>query len=92
MTTHHPTIKLNPNVIFSELDDGTVLLHLETEEYYSLDKTGTRMWQLLGKYGDIEPVIAKMLDEFDVDEATVRRDLNHLLTDCNAEGLLDVSE
>jgi hypothetical protein len=92
MTTPPPKIRLNPEVIFSVLGDETVLLHLKTEEYYTLDETGTRMWQLLTEYCEPEPVIARMLDEFEVDEGTVRSDLNRLITDGKAEGLLDVGE
>jgi len=29
------------------LDQESVLLNLETERYFGLDETGTRMWQLL---------------------------------------------
>ena len=92
MATPQPKIQPCPNVIFQDLDGETVLLHIKTEEYYGLDETSTRMWQLLAKYGDPEPVIAHMLEEFEVDEATVRRDLNHFIVELREEGLLDVSE
>ena len=94
MTTPHPKIQPNPDVIFQVLDDEAVavLLHLETEEYYTLDETSTRMWQLLIEHGEVEPVIAQMLEEFEVDEATVRHDLTHLIGELREEGLLDVGE
>ncbi len=92
MTTAQTRIQPNPDVLFQVLDGEAVLLHLKTEEYYSLAETSTRMWQLLIEHGEPEAVIAYMLEEFEVDEATARRDLNELITDCQAEGLLNVHE
>lgn len=82
--TYHP----HPDVLIQLLDGETVLLHLKTEEYYTLDHTSTRMWQLLIEHGEVEPVIVQMLNEFEVDEDILRRDLTTLITDCIDTGLL----
>lgn len=78
----------NPNVIFSVMDGEAVLLDLKTEGYFSLDKTGTRMWQLLEEFGDFNTVIARMLDEYDVDEIMVKNDLIRFSGELEKEGLL----
>ena len=36
-----------PHVLVRVLDKESVLLNLETERYFGLDETGTRMWQLV---------------------------------------------
>ena len=93
MPTSLPTrVAIPPDVLFQVLEDESVLLSLKTEEYYTLDETGTRMWQLLAEHGDPELVIAQVLEEFEVDEATARRDLAHLIGELREEGLLDVGE
>ena len=91
-TPPHSKVQPNPDVIFQILDGEAVLLPLKTEEYYTLDETGTRMWQLLVEHGEPEPVVSQMLEEFEVDEVTVRRDLAHLIGELREEGLLDVGE
>ena len=57
-----------------------MLLDLSGERYFSLDSVGARIWQLLGEQdGDVDRVVADMLTEFDVDEPTLRRDIDALL-------------
>ncbi len=92
MTQPQQKIQPNSDVIFQVLGDETVLLHIKTEEYYTLDETGTRMWQLLAEHGDPEPVIAQLLEEFEVDKATVRRDLTRLIDELRERGLLNAGE
>ena len=82
-------MKPSPNVVFQEVEGETVLLDLEREHYFSLDEVGARAWALLGEHdGDLESVVAAMLDEFDVDEQTLRRDLDRLLGQLRAAGLV----
>lgn len=62
-------------VLHQQLGEETVILHLGTERYYGLDEVGSRAWQLLRQHRTVDPVVAALLDEYDVDEATLRRDL-----------------
>ena len=83
-------IHSHPDVIFQNLDGETVLINLKTEEYYTLGETSTRMWNLLIEHGEVEPVINRMLAEYKVEEAVIKRDLNELISDCCKLGLLYV--
>jgi hypothetical protein len=81
-------VKPAPGVVFQEIEGETVLLDVEAERYYALDEVGSRCWELLAEHGDLEKVVASMLDEFDVDEATLRSDLEALLEQLSAAGLV----
>jgi len=73
-------VKPSPNVVTQEIEGELVLLDLSGERYFSLDSVGARIWQLLGEQdGDVDRVVADMLSEFDVDEPTLRRDIDALL-------------
>jgi 23S rRNA maturation-related 3'-5' exoribonuclease YhaM len=61
------------------LDDEAVVLSVATEQYYGLNETGKRVWELLAEHGDPEKVIIQMLAEFDVDEATLREEVDALI-------------
>jgi hypothetical protein len=37
----------HPSVVCTVIDDGGVLLHLDTKYYYSLNASGLRVWDLL---------------------------------------------
>jgi hypothetical protein len=76
--------------LFREVGEGGVLLNLESERYYILDDVGTRMWELLTELGDVTATAERLLDEYDVDEALLRRDLASLVNELAEAGLIVV--
>ncbi len=47
-------------------DDTTILLHLESGRYYSLNRTGGQVWQLLGEHRPQDEIVACLVAEYDV--------------------------
>jgi Coenzyme PQQ synthesis protein D (PqqD) len=84
-------VKPKPGVVFQEVEGELVLLDLEGDTYYSLDPVGARCWVLLGEHDDMDGVVAAMLEEFDVDEPRLRADLEVLLGELRAAGLVTES-
>ena len=82
------TVSCSPDVLFRELEGEGVLLDLETERYYTLDDIGARMWHLLHEHEEVEAVVERLLDEYDVDETTLRQDLAELITRLSKAGLV----
>ena len=56
-----------------------MFLNLETERYYGLDETGTRMWQVVTAAPTIEDAYAEVLSEFDVEAEQLRQNLSELI-------------
>ena len=86
------TITLSPDVISQEVSGETVLLDLESENYFGLDEVGTRIWQLLVEHGELEPVCATLLEEYEVEEAQLRADLAALLERLEAAGIVTIED
>jgi coenzyme PQQ synthesis protein D (PqqD) len=82
------SVELAPDVLYQEIEGETVLLDLKGERYFSLDDVGTRFWQLAEQHDQVEAIVAAMLAEFDVDEATLRADLDALLERLAGAGLI----
>ena len=78
--------------IFQDLETESIMLDLHSEYYFSLDDIGTRMWQLLSEHRETAVVVAHLLEEYDVDEATLHQDLAALIEQLTGAGLLVVSE
>src|SRR5260370_38756969 len=76
------------HVLIRVLDRESVLLNLETEQYFGLDETGTRMWQLLTGSPSIDAAYQELLAEFDVDPELLRSNLIELLSRLGDCGLL----
>jgi len=78
------------HVLVRFLDRESVLLNLETERYFGLDETATRMWQLVTGSQDIEAAYQELLAEFDVEPELLRTNLTDLLGQLAENGLLQV--
>ncbi|MGI8801074.1 MAG: PqqD family protein [Solirubrobacteraceae bacterium] len=72
------------------VEGRVVMLDLDAERYYRLDSVGSRMWELLSEFGDVESVHARLLAEYDVDASELRQDLEDFVTRLVAAGLVQV--
>jgi hypothetical protein len=82
------SVAISPQVISQEISDETVLLDLQSECYFGLDAVGTRIWQLIRDNGELMTVYNTLLAEFEVEEARLRADLEALLEQACAHGLI----
>ena len=78
------------HVMVRVLDKEAVFLNLETEKYFGLDQTGTRMWQLLTTSPVIDTAFHELLDEYDVAPELLRTNLMELLSGLVDHGLLQI--
>jgi hypothetical protein len=78
----------SPAVVFRQMDDGAVLLDLESGVYFGLDEVGTRVWTLLVDRGTPAAVCSAMLGEFDVDADVLTADVLRLVGELQQSGLV----
>jgi hypothetical protein len=91
MISFSDKVTVPAQVLVRLLDKEAVLLNLETERYFGLDEIGTRMWQLLTAEPSVEFAYQKLLEEYDVDSATLRENLAELLEKLTENGLLTLT-
>ena len=84
-------VSVPSHVLVRFLDKESVLLNIETERYFGLDETGTRMWQLVTAAPKIEAAYQQLLDEYDVEPELLRENLTDLVSRLVENGLLQVS-
>ena len=86
----------DPDVVATAMPDGdTVLLHLRTSQYFSLNATGSLLWQLMESSTDPEGMSQALSDRFEVTPRTARESVLELLRDLKAHQLiggLDIEE
>jgi Coenzyme PQQ synthesis protein D (PqqD) len=78
----------NPDVVTTDLDDGAILLNLNTKYYYTLNETGLSIWQAFDESGDPDVITAKLTDAYDIDTKQASACLFELLEDLEKEGLI----
>ena len=81
-------LRISENVVFRDLAGEVVLLNLATGAYFGLDLVGTRVWQLIGEHGATETVLEALLAEYEVEEETLRSDVDALIRALLEKGLL----
>lgn len=78
------------HVLVRFLEQESVLLNLETEQYFGLDETGTRMWQLVTTSPSMDAAYQELLAEFDVEPELLRANFVELVSRLVDSGLLEV--
>jgi len=56
-----------------------VLLNLQTKRYFSLNETGTRIWEMVQQTAEEEEIVATLLREYDVEEPMARSEVRRIL-------------
>lgn len=78
------------DVVSTQLDEEeAVLLSLETQQYYSLNETGSRVWELLSEGQDVDAIAAAISNEWEVTEDEALRYVQSFLEELHDEGLVE---
>ena len=83
---------ISDDAVTQEVEGEMVILDMQRENYFGLDVIGTRVWELLEKHGNLNEVVAIMLNEFEVEEAQLKTDLQELLSRLIDAGLVSVED
>ena len=78
-----------PDVVFENFGDDTIILNLQTGSYYSLNPVGMLYWELLSQSVAVNEVAAFAERQFPaVNRDVLARDLENLIVEFRGQGLL----
>ena len=89
---------LNKKVTFAdtvfaqEVDGEMVLLDMNSENYFGLDAVGTDIWQAMQENDSLEKVLEVLLEQYDVKEDVLKKDLMTFVEKLEESGLVKVEE
>jgi Coenzyme PQQ synthesis protein D (PqqD) len=93
MVTLDQSVQPHPEVVDTELEAGdTVLLHLAHTTYYSLNSTGTCIWQGLKQGLSLRDVSQRLQERFAVAAEHADRSVLTFVHELAQHQLVDVSE
>ena len=84
------SIRISKKIMGKKLDGEWVFLNLTNGEYYGLNETGSLIWEELKSKGNIEAVLERLEQTFDVDRAVLEKDLRKFLEELQKEGLAKI--
>jgi len=89
MTNTQDLVQVHPDVVDTELDGSeTVLLHLQSKVYFSLNATGTHIWHELKHGSSVTDISRRLQETFDVDAAQAETSVLGLIVDLERHGLV----
>lgn len=80
--------QLNPDVLSRRVGDDVVLVHLRTNRIYSLNPTAARLWELGARGASLDEAFARLKEEFEVSDETLREETEALIAMLEREGLV----
>lgn len=82
------TVLIGESVLYQELEDEVVLLNMADQQYYGLNDVAAHMWKCLMEEGDVATAGDSLSQKFDIEQSVVRADLEGLVLELLAAGLL----
>jgi hypothetical protein len=77
-----------PHVAWRRVEEESVLLNVDTSEYYSLDPVGTRIWELLGKGEALDAVAEGLAKDYGISKDRAAKDAQEFVSDLLKESLI----
>ena len=83
-------VRFKPDVLIQQVGGESVLLDLQSEQYFGLDPVGTRIMTLINESPSVAVALDRVAEDYEVDRPTLEADTLELIADCVAQGLLVV--
>ncbi len=91
MLTSDKIIRRSTDVIASEMEDELVMMSMENNAYYGLNSVGRKIWELLESEKTLSSLCDQLMDKYDVDIETCRKDVSKLIVKLEQVGLVTVA-
>ena len=82
------SFKLSDDVLYSEVENEAILLHVSGGTYYNLSETSLPFWEALQNQQPLQPVVEKITNEYEVEREQVLKDLQAFLQELSNLGLI----
>lgn len=76
------------DLLSTNLDDDVVVMNIDSGLYYGMEKTAQRIWDLLENAQTLESLISILSQEYKVEPAVCRADIQQFVQDLVEEGLV----
>lgn len=83
-------LRVADGVLSQEVAGEAVLLDPERGVYFGLNEVGAAFWRLLGEHPRLAEIHALLAERYDVAPERLRADLEELVRDLAAHGLVEI--
>jgi len=82
-------LRVPDSVLTRTLGGEMVILNLDAESYFGLNEVGARLMQLVESGATLNAITDQLFDEYEVERGQLENDINAVVTDLIAAGLLE---
>ena len=79
-------------VLSQEINSETVLLDMNSENYFGLNEVGTQVWELLKNGTDLQSALKYLQGKYEVDTQILDSDIRSLLDELLEAGLITLED
>ena len=84
------TIVKSSGQVSTDLGKEVIILGVDSEEYYSLEEVGARIWGLIQEPKTVRNILDTLSNDYDVEPKRCERDLLAVLQEMADEGLIEI--
>ena len=84
------TISQIEDIVASDIDNEKVMMSIEKGQYFGLEPTGSRIWEMIETPVRVSDIIDTLLGQYDVDRETCERDLLAFLGELDEAGIIQI--
>lgn len=77
-------------LLLQKIDEETILLDINTQEYFSLNELGGIIWELLSKKNNLNEIKSELLSSFDIEEKQIENDILNFINALIEKGLIEI--
>jgi len=81
-------VKASEQGLFSELGEGSVIMHLHEGVYYGISDVGTSIWKSIQEPIPFSDLIDRLLEEYEVERRPCEEDAESFLLGLEEKGLV----
>lgn len=86
------TYSIPDSVMLQNIDDETLLLDTNTQEFFSLNEMGAAMWESMSEYKNLNEVLKEFQEAFEVDENQLKEDIAAFASQLKEKGLITFND
>jgi hypothetical protein len=84
--------RVSPDALMQKVGEESVILDLRGGTYFGLDPIGTCVWEALAAGSSLDALVDMLANEYEVAIDTLRDDIEKLLAELRANGLVAAEE
>ena len=84
-------IKRKDGLVEAQIDGETVMMDIESGNYYGLDLVATRIWQMIEQPQSVQNLCSQLLLEYEVSEQQCQQDVISFLNKMRANQTIEIA-